>query len=102
MARPGLRLSASAINLWNSRQISRQVAENFGDADDRQVPCVHHRVAARGPHFVSANPKEFERRIFAAQGCDQLRAIHFARGLPGGDENLHGDIVTGAPLTPAN
>ena len=73
----------------------RQMAEYFGDPDHGQIPRVHHGVASRGSHAVPARSKDFERRVAAAERPDELRAVHFAGGLSGGDENSHPAIVKG-------
>jgi hypothetical protein len=81
----------------------REVAQDFGDADYGKVFGVDDRVAPGGSHAVSANAEETERpwsgicscgdsrpRLSggaklrwlllgsAAQGLDQLSAVHFA------------------------
>src|ERR1700687_525082 len=43
-------------NLW-------QMAENLGDANDRQILRVDDSVAAGSPHTISAHAKEFERSL---------------------------------------
>src|SRR5208282_3746336 len=52
-----------------------QMAEDFGDADDREIFSVSDGVAAGDAHAVSADAEEFKLRIAAAQGFDELRAV---------------------------
>ena len=73
----------------------RKMAENFSDADHRQVLGVDHNLASSGPHAFSASAEEVKGWVTASQRLDQLRAVHFARGFAGGDENFHESIVTG-------
>src|SRR5271165_4662026 len=73
----------------------REVAEDFGDADYGQVFCVDDGVAPGGAHAVSADAEEFEGRVAAAQGFDELGAIHFTGGFSGGDQDSHGCHCTG-------
>jgi hypothetical protein len=95
----------------------REMTKYLGDADDSQVFGINDDLAASGAHTVSACAEKLKRRIRncgagsptregratdgrrtrfsigAAQGLNQLRAVHFARGFAGGDQDLHGDIV---------
>jgi hypothetical protein len=54
------------------------MAEDFGDANYREVFRVDDGVAASGAHAVSANAEEFELRVASAQGFDELCAVHFS------------------------
>src|ERR1700733_7353614 len=63
-----------AVDLW-------QVAEDFRDADDRQIFGVGHRLASGGAHAVPAYPKKIQRMLAPAQSLNQLRAVHFPRGF---------------------
>src|SRR5208282_5429490 len=79
----------------------RQVADDFGDADNGQVFCVDDDLAACRAHPLSARPEETDlpslrrgRRPRLPGGAklrpppqrvDQLRAIHVSRSLTGGD-----------------
>src|SRR5208282_6346511 len=71
----------------------RKMAYDFGDADDGQIFGINYDVAAGGSHALASGAEKGERRIAAAQRFDQLRAVHFARGFAGGDEDLHVGIV---------
>src|ERR1700722_1436043 len=71
----------------------RQMAEDFGDADDGEVFGVDDGVASGGAHAVGADAEEFERWVAAAQGFDELSAVHFTRSFAGGDENSHGEVL---------
>ncbi len=73
------------------------MAEDFGDADDGEVFGVDDRVAAGGAHAVSADTEEFEGRIAAAQGFDELRAVHFPRSFASRDQDSQESIVEGRP-----
>src|SRR5438132_9709142 len=66
------------------------VAEDLGDADYGELLGVHNRVASNGAHALATDTKKFQRRVAAEQNLDKLRAIHFSRSFPGGDENSHG------------
>jgi hypothetical protein len=44
---------------------------------------------------LAAYAKEFQRRVMALEGLDELRTIHFTGSLPGGDQDSHGGIVAG-------
>jgi hypothetical protein len=59
------------------------MAENFGDADDREIFGVDDSVAAGGAHAVPADAEEFELRIAAAQSFDELCAVHFPGSFTG-------------------
>ncbi len=54
------------------------MAKNFRDADDGKIFRVDDGVTAGGAHAVSANAEEIKLRIEAAQGFDELRAVHFS------------------------
>src|SRR5580704_11014125 len=60
-----------------------QVAENFGDADHGEILSVDDCVAAGGAHPLSANAEELNLLIAAAQGCNELRAVHFSGSFAG-------------------
>ena len=59
MASSGLRVSFRDQPVEQSPDFG-QMAENFRDADHREVLGVHDGVAPRGPHAVSASAEEFE------------------------------------------
>ena len=59
------------------------MAEDFGDADDGEIFRIDDCVAAGGAHAVSADAEEFELQVVAAQGFDELRAVHFPGGFAG-------------------
>src|ERR1700675_2447193 len=86
------------------------MTQNLSDADDREVFGVDNDLATRCPHALAARAEKFNRpglrrggRIRPPSGAklrspppqrfNQLRAIHFARGLTGRDQNLHAAIV---------
>ncbi len=96
------------------------MANNLSDADDRKLLGIDNNFATGSSHALPARAEEFKlpglcgggrfapqldgaeprphmsRTGYAPpQRFDQLRAIHFARGFAGRDENPHGDIVTG-------
>src|SRR5580693_4893 len=60
-----------------------QVAEDFGDADYGKIFRVDYDVAAGGAHAASADAEEFELRVAAAHGFDELSAVHFSGGFAG-------------------
>ncbi len=60
-----------------------EMAEDFGDADDREILGVDDRVAAGGAHAVSADAEKFELRVAAVQSFDELRAVHFSGSFAG-------------------
>src|SRR5580693_207301 len=64
------------VYLWH-------VAEDFGDADYGKIFRVDDGVAAGGAHAVSADAEEFELRVAAAHGFDELSAVHFSGGFAG-------------------
>jgi hypothetical protein len=96
----------------------RQMAHNFSDAHHGEVLGVDDDLASGGEHALPARPEEVKLRrwcrgrILAGRDAaelrqswsgslppqrrNELRAIHFARGFAGGDEDLHGRIVTAA------
>ena len=76
------------------------MADNLGDADDRQILGVDDDVAPGFPHALAARPEKCQsgrevrsRHRMSAQRFDQLRAIHFSRRFSCGDEDLHFAIV---------
>jgi hypothetical protein len=72
------------------------MAENFGDADDRQVFGIDDNVASGSVHTLAAYAEERERtcRIcHPLQGFDQLRAIHFTGRFSRRNQDQHADIV---------
>ena len=89
------------------------MAKNLSDADDGQVFSIDNDFASRCAHALPARPEEFKlpglcsggalprldgaepRPHTSTQSFDELRSIHFTGGFAGGDENLHGTIVTG-------
>jgi hypothetical protein len=95
------------------------MANNLSDADDRKLLGIDNNFATGSGHSLSARAEEFklpslcgdgalprldwaEPRPHMSRNCytpqqrfHQLRAVHFARGFAGRDENPHGDIVTG-------
>ena len=75
------------------------MAEDFGDADDGEILGIDDGVAAGGAHALAADAEELERRIAAAQGFDQLRAVHFPRSFTGGDQDSQESIVRLGPRT---
>src|SRR5882672_1360572 len=60
-----------------------QMAEDFSDADDGEIFRVDDGFATCGAHASSADAEEFELRIAAAQGFDELRAVHFSGSFAG-------------------
>src|SRR5580658_1419907 len=60
-----------------------QMAKDFGDADYRKIFRVDDRVAAGGTHAVSADAEEFDLRVEAMQGFDELCAVHFPGSFAG-------------------
>src|ERR1035438_1351495 len=83
----------------------RKMAEDFSDADNREVLGVDDNIAARGAHALPTGAEESKlcgggalpRLWMSAQRFDELRAIHVSGGFPGGDEDLHAAIVREAP-----
>src|SRR5579872_6301841 len=73
----------------------RQVTQDLGDADHREISSIHDGLAPGCAHAVSANAEELKLRVKAMQRFDQLRAVHFAGRLPGGDQDSHAAIVIG-------
>ena len=90
----------------------RQTAKNLSDADDGKVFRINNDLASRRPHALPARAEKFKLQCLRGGGAEpchhtsrngrpppqrfnQLRAIHFARGFAGGDQNSHGSIVTG-------
>src|SRR5580704_6492041 len=71
------------------------MAEYLGDADDGEIFGVDDGVATRAAHAVSAHAEELERWLPAPQSFDKLRAVHFAGGLPGRDQDSHVQHFTG-------
>jgi len=57
------------------------MAEDFRDADDREILGVDNGIAAGGAHAVSTAAEEFELRAAAMQGLNELRPIHFPGSL---------------------
>ena len=71
----------------------RQVAENFGHADHRQMSRLNDDLAAGGPHALPANADELERLIVGARAAAQrhaeLRSIQIAGGFAGRKQDFH-------------
>src|SRR5580698_11318699 len=78
-----------AENLW-------QMAHNLSDADDGEIFGVDDDVAPRGAHALPTCTEELERWILPPKRFNQLRAVHFAGGFTGRDQNLHGDHCRGS------
>src|ERR1700688_810395 len=75
----------------------RQMANDFGDADDGEIFRVDHGVTAGGPHALAADAEEFKRGLCGdsrprlssgakllslslsspVESFDELRAVHF-------------------------
>ena len=79
-----------------------KMAQNFGDADDREVLRIYDYVTSGGAHLVTANPEEFDLWIIPTQGFHQLRAIHLARSFTRRDQNAHASIVMAPTLLDLN
>ena len=89
----------------------RQMAEDFGNADDGEVFGVDDDLAAGGAHALSACAEEgkfsglrlqrrgcgaslhMDRRDSTAQGFDQLRTVHFPGSFTGRDQDSQESIV---------
>ncbi len=87
------------------------MANNFGNADHREVFRIDDNVAPSSPHSIPASTKKFNVRPrsdsrsrlssgaelhsqASPQSFDELSPIHFTRGLTSRDENPHPSIVT--------
>ena len=95
------------------------MANNLSDADDRKVFSIDNDFATGSAHALPTRTEELKLPALCGGGAlscldgaeprphmsrngytppqsfKQLRAVHFARGFAGRDENPHGDIVTG-------
>ena len=84
----------------------RQMADDFRDADHRQILRVDNDLAAGSAHSLAARAKKCDLRICSSakrpritrgharfERLHQLRAVHFAGRFPGRDQNPHPAIV---------
>jgi hypothetical protein len=67
----------------------RQVAQDLGDSDHREIFTVYNYVASGGSHRCAAHSEEFDLGIAAVKSHHELRAIHFTGRLTSGDQNSH-------------
>src|SRR4029079_10057834 len=65
-----------------------KMADDLRQADDRDFVGIEDDVAAGGAHLRATKAKKARIRCGSAGGGDQLCAVRFARGFPGGDEDL--------------
>ncbi len=78
----GNQLEKEAPDLW-------QMTEYLQDSNHGELSGVDNGLAAGSTHAISASTEKLQRRIVPAQGLHEQRAVHFAGGLPSGDENSH-------------
>lgn len=77
----------------------RDPGKDLGDADDGELAGVHDGVAASAAHGLATDAEELELGEAAAERVDEGCAVHLARGLTGGDQQVHLAVTASGPPT---
>ena len=82
-------LARLGVQALERRAQGRKLFDDFGDAHDREAFRGDHTLQTRLGQSLPSHPEGVQVRPLPPQRREEMRAVQVARGLAGGDEELH-------------